>query len=269
MRIIDGDSKLKKQHSVSVLNQIQIASDIYQIELKALDLARQCQAGQFVHLKVSDGIDPLLRRPFSIHRRNLDSGTITLLYRVVGKGTQIMHSTPQGCGFDILGPLGNPFELRKNFSHALIVAGGMGIAPVFFLIDALLENNKSVELLWGTRKKEEFFQLDALRKAGVQIHLATEDGSMGHSGLVTELIKPHLENHTDSLQGFACGPYRMLKEIQCCIKDTDSEWQVSMEERMACGVGVCQGCAVSTPSGFKMVCSDGPIFNLSEIQFHE
>jgi len=239
------------------------------MELEAPDLSQQCQPGQFVHLKTANGTDPLLRRPFSIHRKNLKSGTISLLYRVVGKGTRIMKSTQPDCKFDVLGPLGKSFELQGDFSHAFIVAGGMGIAPIFFLIDSLLEKRKSITLLWGARGEAEFFQMDELKDTGVQIHLATDDGSMGYPGLVTELLKDQLEKTQDGWQGFACGPWRMLKEIQCCVKDTDFTWQVSMEEHMACGVGVCQGCAVLTSNGYKMVCSDGPIFNLKDIQFHD
>jgi len=239
------------------------------MELEASDLSQQCHPGQFIHLKTSMGSDPLLRRPFSIHRRDQKSGTISLLYRIVGQGTKQIQSVKPGNEFDLLGPLGKPFEYQGDFSTALIVAGGMGVAPVLFLIDELLKKKKSILLLWGARDESEFFQLEELKDAGVQVHLATDDGSMGHHGLVTEILETQKGTFPTDFKGFACGPWQMLKSIQNCVGENTSQWQVSMEEHMACGVGVCQGCAVSTSKGYKMVCSDGPIFNLTEIQFDE
>jgi len=262
-------SKLKRQHHVSVISQTQISSDIFLLELKASELCQQCKPGQFIHIRVSDGIDPFLRRPFSIHQKDEIAGTISILYRSIGKGTKMMQSVSPEHYFNVLGPLGRPFDIKKNLSSSFIVAGGMGIAPVFFLIDALLEKKKSITLLWGARDKSEFFQLNELKNKGVQIHLATDNGSQGHHGLVTDLLRTETQNIKNSFQGFACGPWCMLKEIQYCVKEHASQWQVSMEEHMACGMGVCMGCAVSTVKGYQMVCSDGPIFNLNEIRFHD
>ncbi|RKY53487.1 MAG: dihydroorotate dehydrogenase electron transfer subunit, partial [Candidatus Neomarinimicrobiota bacterium] len=173
---------------------------------------------------------------------------------------------------DLLGPLGIGFYLEGSFSHALVVAGGMGSAPIFFLIDKLLELKKRITFFWGVKNKNEIFALKDLRNSGVDVRIITEDGSMGRKGLITDILKPFLAEHREdrSLEGFVCGPVKMLKQVQGMAEITTFGWQVSLEERMACGVGVCMGCGVKMKEGgYKMVCSDGPVFNLREILFDD
>ncbi len=238
--------------------------------LEGQAIVQSCQPGQFVHLKVTTGQDPFLRRPFSIHKIDRNAGTFDLLYKVVGRGTAIMRETPAGTSFDTMGPLGSEFRIDDTFSHALVVAGGMGIAPVFFLIDALLGASKDVTLFWGARSSGEIFGLDAIRSRGVKVHTATEDGSDGVCGMVCDALDPILKKYRDdsTAGGFVCGPHGMLKAVQNQAMNTVFDWQASAEERMACGAGVCLGCAIPMRSGgFKMACTDGPVFDLKEILF--
>jgi dihydroorotate dehydrogenase electron transfer subunit len=213
-----------------------------------------------------------LRRPFSIHRNHSGDGRIEVLYRILGAGTGLLSRKKKGDILDLLGPLGQGFRLDGAFSHAVIAAGGMGIAPVFFLIDELLRRKKEVTLFWGVKGRGELFGLDDLENSGVVVNVSTEDGSLGHRGMVTDVLRPFLSQPLDrsSMAGFVCGPKGMIREIQKMSHYTGFFWQVSAEEKMACGVGVCAGCGIRLKRGeYRMVCSDGPVFDLKEMVFDD
>jgi len=248
-----------------LIEQNQPAPGIMRMIFKAPDLARNSRPGQFVQIRVTDTFDPLLRRPFSIHRTH-SNGTIEILYRIVGRGTRLMSRTRPGVRLDGMGPLGNPFQTEGNFSTALVVAGGMGSAPAFMLIDTLLKTGKSIHFFWGVRCDDEFFHLEWLRSSGVELHLACERGDTGHQGLITDILEPMMNRYPDS-KGFVCGPKPMLEKMQRMIRTFPIPWEVSLEEKMACGVGVCMGCAVRVGQKIQMVCSDGPVFDLREVDF--
>ncbi len=257
-------------YNCQVLQQIQIDKQIYRLVLQAHKIAQNAHSGQFIHLRITDQMNPLLRRPFSIHRVLREKGQIELLYRVIGQGTNLMKMAKPGDSFHVMGPLGKGFFLRGEFTTAIVVAGGMGAAPVFFLIDELLALGKRVVFFWGVKRGSELFDISALKESGIEVHLATEDGSQGFHGLVTDELQTFLNRYTEdgSSVGFVCGPKAMLKKIQLLSSGTSFGWQVSLEETMACGIGVCQGCAVkSRKEGIWMVCSDGPVFDLKEIKF--
>lgn len=253
-----------------IILQEQITGDIFRMYLYTPDIACSAKPGQFVHVRIRAAIDPLLRRPFSIHRVSEDGKQIVILYRVIGQGTEIMSRMQPGESLDLMGPLGNGFKLNQDFTRALIVAGGMGSAPIFFLMDELIRMKKQIVLFWGVREGKEIFQEDKLRESGIDVRIASEDASKGHCGFVTELLTDFLKNHEESGDmGFVCGPECMIHEVQKIVHGNQKPWQASLEERMACGVGVCLGCAVSIrEKGYQMVCHDGPVFSLEEIQFH-
>lgn len=259
-----------KQQTCQVLKQEQIDRDIFRLTFSCPEIAKSAEPGQFVHLRVSQGIDPLLRRPFSIHQVHGDE-SISLLYRTVGRGTGLMQTWQPGQIVDVLGPLGNQFDMNGTIEHAVIVAGGMGSAPVFFLIDRLKDMCSSITLLWGARTASEIFDLPWFEERGVEVRIATEDGSSGTQGFVTEIIKIHLSQILpEKTRGFICGPERMIAAVQNLTASCPFPWQASLEGRMACGVGVCQGCPIKMTSGVvKMVCSDGPVFPLQEIVFED
>ena len=252
-----------------IIHQRKITKNILHTRISAPEIARQAKPGQFVHIRIQKGIDPLLRRPISLHRISEKSGEIELLYRVVGHGTRLLSEKAAGARIDLMGPLGHGFDLTGSFSHALIVAGGMGGAPVFFLIDELLKLKKQVTLLWGVRDGQEIFHENEFQNRGVHLQLATEDASKGHCGQVTDLLSDYMHQHPmNDLRGFVCGPECMITEVQKIVKNNKSSWQVSMERIMACAVGVCLGCAIRTRShGIQMVCQHGPVFDLKEIVF--
>ena len=258
-------------YSSRIAEQIRISSDILCMTMSAPEIARNAKPGQFVHLRISDCIDPLLRRPFSIHRVDRGKGEIKLLYRIIGRGTALLAEKKEGEQVEIMGPLGNGFDIQKAFSHAIVVAGGMGSAPVFFLLDELRAAQKTITFLWGARTGCEIFSIDELKEKDIHLLTATEDGSLGETGFVTDCLKKYLnEVDPDDTMGFVCGPEPMIHTVQKLTDKTTFDWQVSVEERMACGVGVCVGCAVPTnTNGFKLACKDGPVFDLREIKCHD
>jgi len=257
-------------HKCPIIDNLHITSNIYKMRFKSPDIALQSYPGQFLQLRVTNNLDPFLRRPFSISRVDKKQGIIHILYKKIGRGTSIMTRLKKDDIIDIVGPLGNGFKTTGDFTQALIVAGGMGCAPVFFLIDELLKNGKEINLLFGVKSIK---QLIDFNKFGdlLNLTICSEDGSCGKKGLVTDLIMESLHDASpSSTYGYACGPNSMYKQIQNLNSNSDSiYWQVSLESSMACATGVCQGCAIKMKTNnYKLVCSEGPVFNLREINFN-
>ncbi len=256
----------------TLLEHFRLTESIVRTRFKAPQITEKARPGQFVHVRIRAAIDPLLRRPFSIHRVDRERGELDLLYRVIGEGTKLMSMLLPGDQVNMMGPLGNGFDLSTPSDQAVIVAGGMGGAPVFFLADELLKMNRNVTLLWGVRDGREIFNEESFRNSNVDLRIATEDASKGHCGFVTDLLDVFLEESKSGSQswtGFVCGPECMMQAVQDRIVNRHEKWQASLEARMACAVGVCLGCAVSIQNkGFQMVCKDGPVFDLKEILFN-
>jgi dihydroorotate dehydrogenase electron transfer subunit len=274
-----------KQLNVKILENKKIGGKFYKMRLESVYLARSAKPGQFLEVKCSDGQEPLLRRPLGVHR--ITGKGIDILYEVVGKGTELLARKSRDELLDVIGPLGNGFyvdqktEKRKN-GKTILVAGGIGIAPLLSLAEALFAGSPVNQLagltvLIGACKKEHILCEKDFKKLGAKVLVSTEDGSKGYKGLVTEVLKNLLRNtqyasHNTTL--YACGPVGMLKAVSKIAKDNDIPCQVSLEEHMACGVGVCLGCPVkvktvtgyrSPVTEYKMVCKDGPVFDAAEI----
>jgi len=214
-------------------------------------------------VRTSEGYDPLLRRPFSIHRvAPLSSPTqLALLFTVVGRGTKWLAERGEGDMLDLLGPLGHGFEISSR--ALLLLAGGIGISPLTFLAEKGLADNRSVALILGAPTASQLYPSHLLLPE-VKLVVATEDGSAGRRGMVTDLLA---ELAPEADQIFACGPLAMYKAIAPIIKGEKGEKsvQVSMEVRMGCGFGACYGCAIETKAGMRFVCRDGPVFELKDV----
>lgn len=235
--------------------------------------------GRFYMVRVAAGSDPLLRRPFSHARLVSAEGgeCIELIYEVKGRGTAMLKGLEAGACIDLIGPLGAGFSVDKSAERLIMVAGGIGVVPVYGLLHCLLERRvgMSMEFIWGARTGKDFFRLEELRGAGgrghehIKVHLATEDGSQGFKGLATGLLNELLEkSHGSGMRIFACGPKGMLKETALLAKAHNLHCQVSMEEKMACGFGACLGCAVQAAGGgYLHVCKDGPVFDIKDIDW--
>ena len=276
-----------KQLKAKILQNRRLTQDFYRIRIESAYLARNIKPGQFVEVRCAERIDPLLRRPFSVHRILKDG--IEILYEVVGKGTEILSQRKKGEYLDIIGPLGNGFILNaiRYPLNAILIAGGMGIAPLVALAERLAysveriaySKNKKIYVLIGAKTKSRILCEQDFKKLGVKVLIATEDGSKGHKGLATDLVKDLLSTKRYPLNAtlYACGPNAMLKEVANIARLKKIPCQVSLEEYMACGVGVCLGCPVkvrakgqgSSVKGYeyKMVCKDGPVFNSEEIMW--
>lgn len=224
--------------------------------VEAPAIASQARPGQFCMVHCGEGY--FLRRPISVHQV---SQGLALLVRVVGYGTAWLAQRQPGEEIDIIGPLGNGFSVLPDARNLLLVAGGIGIAPLAFLAQMALfrQSRNSVTLLLGARTKEEVYPLGLL-SLGLNVVVATEDGSQGREGLATDFLG-ELASQAD--QVFACGPIDMYKAMSKVLGSKPT--QVSLEVRMGCGIGACYACTIPTLKGPRQVCRDGPVFDLSDI----
>ncbi len=250
-----------KQVLARVISNIEVMPEVYLVWLESPQIASMAKPGQFV--MVGCGEDTLLPRPLSIHQSS--NGKFAILFNVVGKGTFWLSQRKGGETVAIFGPLGNGFSIHSASHNLLLVAGGMGIAPLYFLADEALKKGYSVTLLYGTAVSYRY--PEELLPSGIKVVAATEDGTVGHHGLVTDLL-PDFTDWADQI--FACGPVPMYRDMALKKKELKLEGkpvQVSLEVIMGCGWGVCYGCTVKTRSGLKQVCKDGPVFDLADIFF--
>ena len=230
-----------------------LAPGIYRFRLEGNLGARP---GQFVMVRAWPGFDPLLARPFSVHDQ--ESSYFSLLFQVRGRGTKILSQKNEGEKISILGPLGTGFDLSQK-GAAILVAGGLGIAPFLFLAKELRKQKKDVFLFYGARTQKELLLLKEFEKLGVKLFLATEDGSRGHKGFVTEPLIRFLENNSQGAI-YACGPLPMLKAVGELSRKFGLKSFVSLEAHMACGLGMCLGCVVPKKNqGYLHVCIEGPV----------
>jgi len=244
---------------LTIRENSQICPGYYRIVLEGQDLARACGPGQFCMLKVPG---TYLKRPLSIY--SVSGSRVEFLYKTIGKGTEILSGLCAGAIIEVLGPLGNGYPYKKHDSKLpVLVAGGTGIASLNFLAETL--GSKGL-LFYGARNRMELVCLDNFRKLGWQMEITTDDGSTGSKGIVTSLLENYLvgKDNKETVI-YSCGPYAMLRKTAEIAKDYEVKGFVSLEEKMACGVGNCQGCAVKVGDTYKMVCKDGPVFEIEEI----
>lgn len=238
-------------------------------------------------VKVGRDNDPLLRRPLSLHRL-ITEDTFQVVYKVCGKGTKILSERKEGDKIDLLGPLGRGFEIPSYMDEAILIAGGIGVAPLFSFAEELKKEKKSIKLFLGGRNKKDILFEKEFESLGIDPFISTEDGSYGEKGVITELLEDYLKNlyrsrftvygERSTVHGswiYACGPKPMLKKASEIAKTHSLSCYVSLEERMACGVGACLGCAVkvrltvngSQSTEYKMVCKDGPVFKAEMVDW--
>ena len=233
---------------------------VKQMVLSVPAIASQAKPGQFVHVKISDG-SLLLRRPLSIADADSIQGTLTLIYRIVGTGTAKLAELGPGEEINCMGPLGRGFALLGE--RPLLIGGGMGTAPLLFLCRELCP--KPSQVLMGARTIADMFWPDLFRQVCDEVHIATDDGSLGYRGTTVDLLKDMLtESGVDAI--YACGPAVMMKEAAKLAKKAGVPCQVSLEEHMACGVGACLSCTCAGTDGKRRkICADGPVFLAEEV----
>jgi dihydroorotate dehydrogenase electron transfer subunit len=241
------------------------------LELDCPALAHEATPGQFVHVRVSGTDDPLLRRPISIMLRDNYRGRIEILVRAVGRGTAILSNLAPGSALDIIGPLGHGFPVPEEGSTVLLVAGGVGVAPLIFLADTLqlAEQQHYVRGLLGAATEDMLVCWQDFAGRCEAFQAATEDGTAGTRGLVTELVPEQLRRGVDIV--YTCGPRPMMARVsELCAEQGVPCW-ASLEQFMGCGVGACLGCVIPTrlQPRHRRVCKDGPVFSASQVAWEE
>jgi len=252
-----------------VISNELVAENHYLLSCSCPEIAESALPGQFIHVLISQGSGLLLRRPFTIY--NVEGDQITMLYQLIGEGTNVLSSLKRSDSIRVLGPLGNTFEISSSSNPAIIVGGGAGIASLMLLAVALKNANVHTLGLVGSMNRKRLLSVGDLEAIGVDTYIATDDGSVGHHGFVTELLTHILETH--ELQNpiiYACGPDGMLRAVTKIALDYGIPTQLAVENRMGCALGVCLGCVckVQTPGGgfeYQRVCTEGPVFNAGDI----
>ena len=249
------------QLKAPILSAVEAIRGVYLFHLEAPEIAGEAKPGQFVMVRC--GKETILPRPISVH--SVDGGQIGLLFSVVGKGTGWLSQKKKGETLDIFGPLGNGYTVFPESRNLLLVAGGMGIAPLRFLADEANKQGKNITLLMGAQRAIQLLSTELLPHP-MKLVISTDDGSKGNKGPTTLSI-PREANQADQI--FACGPIPMYRAMAKMPELKDKPCQISLEVRMGCGFGVCYGCTVKTKQGLKQVCKDGPIFNLRDVLWDE
>lgn len=257
-----------EQKAKIVFNK-RVGPETFLMALASPEVVAGASPGQFVMIRIRPGIDPLLRRPFSICATKAD-GLFFILYKVVGRGTAIMSETGDGENLSVLGPLGRGFERPKRGCESLLVAGGMGVAPLIFLAQEIEPGN--LIFFTGYRSLNEILPVDQVGLETFETLVSTDDGTAGHQGPVTDLLENRLAGLGKSTPVvFACGPAPMLRRVAELTLKRKIPCQVSLETTMACGLGACQGCAVTASTEenrtYFHVCRDGPVFDVQSLDW--
>jgi dihydroorotate dehydrogenase electron transfer subunit len=272
-----------KQFLSTITSNVEVMPGVHLMRVEAPGIAVAAQPGQFITVRCGDFT---LRRPFSVHQsspltgEDSGEGEIALLFKVTGKGTIWLSQRQRGDKVDILGPLGNGFTIEPKSKNLLLVAGGIGIAPLVFLMQ-YASSQHQITLIQGASTAAHLYPSTFVGKKrsklsplpnGVQFIPVTEDGTMGQKGMATDILSAFLDRAD---QMYACGPvgmYKAIAEMSLRAKRSNlklAKCQVSLEVRMGCGFGACYGCTINTKKGLKQVCRDGPVFELDDIIWQE
>jgi dihydroorotate dehydrogenase electron transfer subunit len=254
--------------TVAVLANERVAEGVGLIALTAPRIAASVRPGQFVHLRIADGADFILRRPFSVHRARHGAGraggTIEILYQVLGRGTRELAEKRAGDVMDAIGPLGRGWDVPDDAAHVLLVAGGLGAAPLGMLAEELAERGVAVSVAIGAPTAARLLVRDLFERVARRVEVATDDGSAGEPGFVTLVSERLIAEDRPSLV-CACGPETMARTVAAQAAGAGIGCQVSLERLMACGIGACLSCVVTTAHGRARACVDGPVFDAADV----
>jgi dihydroorotate dehydrogenase electron transfer subunit len=252
----------------NIIDHAQLVQGIFLLTVKAPTIQNSANPGQFCMLEVkyNNSRDPLLRRPLSIYKIRTN-GQISFLYKEVGKGTRLLSKRRPGEIVRVLGPLGQGFRLTHD-RQCILVGGGLGIAPLLLLAERIKQSGKLIILI-GAGNASEIPTIEDFSRLTRYFHVATEDGSLGQRGMVTDLLAQTLQEITGMAQIYTCGPWPMMKAVYHMACKKNIPCQVSLEATMACGIGLCLGCAVpkSDSREFLHVCNQGPVFDADQVNW--
>ena len=270
-----------------IINNIELAPDIYQMIIKSEYIAENARPGQFINIKCCEGINAVLRRPISICDVDKNKNHVTIVYQKRGAGTEFLSRKKTGDTLDLVGPLGGTFDITDKYRNIAVIGGGIGIFPLFFLLKESRSINKTAFI--GFRSKAYSVLIDEYKKYSNDLFISTDDGSLGHKGFITDLFKNRIEQVKFDII-YTCGPEVMMKKVTQLALEAGLSCQVSLEQRMGCGIGACLACACKIKtkadnniSGdtkasntkdydgwkYKRVCKDGPVFWGEEVVFDE
>ena len=248
---------------VVLLENRKVNEEYFKLSFRSKKFARDVKPGQFLQVKINDTLDPFLRRPFSYYR--VEKERVEMLYEILGRGTSLLASFRKGTKLRVMGPLGRPFSREIGGKKRILVGGGVGVPPLVFLA----ERYGCYRFFVGTKSRREILPINEMWKFRAQVFYTTEDGSYGTKGLVTKLLEKLFEKEQGGPDDYfiqTCGPNRMMERVMEVAGNYGIEGEASWDERMACGVGVCLGCMVSTHRGWVPSCTEGPVFRFNEMK---
>lgn len=256
-----------------VLDNFMVAEGIYEMWLEAPGAAAKAKPGQFVMIRPAEGGRAYLRRPMGIYDVDKKAGSLAILYEVHGQGTGRLALAAKGDKLSLLAPLGNGFTVQPGLRRGLVIGGGIGVAPLYPLLCQLAADGVEAELLLGAQCAERLLALDRLPRLGVPVQVYTDNGTMGKQGYPTDDL-PRLLREGGFEQVFCCGPMPLMRRVAAICQEAGVACQVSLEERMGCGFGICVCCVIDarTEDGGvakKRVCYDGPVFDSREVIWHD
>ena len=254
-----------------LIKKEQLKSDIFKYSVEAPEIVKDAKQGQFIEIRVSDNVEPFLRRPISIHNMDKENGILEFIFQVKGKGTKILSQKEEGDFIDIIGPLGHGTFEYNNFQNIAIIGGGIGVFPLYELAKNAKNDGKNVNIYLGFRNKDFVVLEDEFKELANELILTTDDGSYSEKGFAIDFLKKDVEDgKIDCI--FACGPLPMLKAVRNYAIEKNIPCQISLEEKMGCGLGVCLGCAVKTAESssekpeYVHVCKAGPVFEAKDVE---
>lgn len=249
----------------------QLKPDIFKFSVKAPSIVKEAKPGNFIEIRVTDQLDPFLRRPISIYNLDRENGILEFIFQVKGKGTELLAKREEGKTIDIVGPIGYGTFKYDNYENIAIIGGGIGVFPLYELAKCAKADDKNVTTYLGFRSKDFVVLEEEFAKVSDELILTTDDGSYAEKGFAINYLEKDIEaGKVDAI--YACGPLPMLKAVQKLAIEKEIPCQISLEEKMACGLGVCLGCAVKTAKSPKdapeywHVCKAGPVFNAKDVE---
>lgn len=254
-----------------LLKKEELKPGIFKFSVQANEIVNIAKPGNFIEIRVNDDIEPFLRRPISIYNMEKEKGILEFIFQVKGKGTTILSKRSEGELIDIVGPLGFGTFKYSSYENLAVIGGGIGVFPLYELAKNAKNENKNVNTYLGFRNKDLVVLEDEFKQVSTQLTITTDDGSYAQKGVAIDFLKKDIEDgKIDSI--YACGPLPMLRAVRELAIEKNIPCQISLEERMACGLGVCLGCAVKTAKSPKEapeywhVCKAGPVFQAKDVE---
>ena len=262
---------MPKQVYAKLIKKEEIIKNIYKFSVKTPEIVESAKPGNFIEIRVTDGIDPFLRRPISIYNLDKENGILEFIFQVKGKGTEILAKKEEGNDIDIIGPLGHGTFKFDKYKKIAVIGGGIGIFPLYELSKQAKQNAVKVNCYLGFRNKDFVMLEKEFEEVTDKLIITTDDGTYKNKGFAIDYLKDDME-HEKYECIYACGPLPMLRVVQKYAIENNIDCQLSLEEKMACGLGVCLGCAVKTAKSpidapeYWHVCKGGPVFNAKDVE---